>query len=120
MISRRFTIAAVAMGAAFFLTPAASFAAGSHLASAISETQAAISAGQVGHESSLVEHADNAIDHAMQVPQTAADSSFVKAGIKHLRKAIKIAYGTHMRSRDLAAARHAKAALKSFQAAQQN
>jgi len=107
-------IAVFGLGLALSLAPSYSLAAGDDLQQAIEQTQQAINAGEQRDASSLVEAADNAIDHAVTADKQNANSH-IKAGIKHLRKAIRTAKGTHSARRVAAAGKHAKMALTEFQ-----
>jgi hypothetical protein len=66
--------------------------------------------------SSFVQHIDNAIDHAV-LAQRAHASSHVEKAIRYLRRARRIAYGTHLLSYSRRGAALAKKALAQLQAA---
>jgi hypothetical protein len=117
MTTRRLMIALLGLGFALFVTPRIALAASQHLEQAIAETQKAIHEGKEAHHaSSLVQHSDNAIDHAMQALKE-QPNSHIKSGIRHLRKAIKVAKGTHSARRLTAGVKHAEKALSEFNAA---
>lgn len=117
MMTRRLMIALMGFGLALCVAPRIALAAGQHLEQAIEETQKAIHEGKEAHHaSSLVQHADNAIDHAMQAMKEQANAH-IKSGIRHLRRAIKVASGTHSSRRLAAGVKHAEKALSQFEAA---
>ncbi|MFY9655395.1 MAG: small metal-binding protein SmbP [Methylocystis sp.] len=72
------------------------FAAGDHVAQAITQINKAIPYGEEPHHSSsFVQHIDNAIDHAVMADR-AHPNSAIKTAIFYLRRARGIAYGTHL------------------------
>ncbi|WP_159731742.1 small metal-binding protein SmbP [Methylosinus sp. Ce-a6] len=115
MITRRSMIATSALGLVLFVAPRVSLAA-EHLTQTIGETKEAIQEGRSGYPASLVEHATNALDHARAAQRAKADPN-LETGIKHLRRAIRTAQGTHSQRRTAAAVRHAETALTHFQSA---
>ena len=116
MMTRRLTIALLGFGLALFAAPQVVLAANEQLQQAISETKLAIQDGKEAHHaSSFVEHVENAIG-AAQAAQKQEPSLHIERGIKHLRKAKKIAYDTHSDRRLRAAAKHAQKALSEFAA----
>lgn len=88
-----------------------------HVAEAIAEINKAIPYGEEpAHSSSFVQHIDNAIDHAVMA-QKAQANAHVKKAIGYLRRARKIAYGTHLLKYSRKGASLAKKALAQLQAA---
>jgi SPX domain protein involved in polyphosphate accumulation len=90
--------------------------AGEHLQQAIQDTEkAARWAEDPNHDSSFVEQVDNALDNAIQA-QKEEPNPHIKKGISLLRRAKKVAGGSHMRSFELRGAKIAMQALHQFQA----
>ena len=88
-----------------------------HIAEAIAEINKAIPYGEEpAHSSSFVQHIDNAIDHAVMAQKVNANAH-VKRAIGYLRRARKVAYGTHLLKYSRRGASLAKKALAQLQAA---
>jgi hypothetical protein len=116
MTRYRFLIAAIGLGLALSAAPGVALAASEHLQQAIQDTEkAARWAEDPHHDSSFVEAVDNALDGAIQA-QKEEPSPHIKKGIALLRRAKKVAGGSHMRSFELRGAKIAKQALHEFQA----
>ena len=93
-------------------------ASGDHVAQAIDQINKAIPYGEEpAHSSSFVQHIDNAIDHAVMARKAHA-GPHVSRAILYLRRARRIAYGTHLLSYSRRGASLAKKALAQLQAAQ--
>ncbi|HMK90228.1 MAG TPA: small metal-binding protein SmbP [Methylocystis sp.] len=118
MERRKFLLASIGSAFAALLAPALAVAASGDIAQAIDEIQKAIPYGvEPAHSSSFVQHVDNAIDHAVTA-QKAQANPHVKKAIGYLRRARKIAYGTHLLRYSRRGAALAKRALTELQAAQ--
>jgi hypothetical protein len=117
MLRRDFLIGAAALALGQAMTVPAALAAGSHTAQAIAQINKAIPYGEEPHHSSsFVQHIDNAIDHALMA-QRAHPSTAVKNAIALLRRARRIAYGTHSLRYSRRAAALAQRALSHLQSA---
>lgn len=96
----------------------AAFAAGGRVAQAIAQINKAIPYGEEPHHSSsFVQHIDNAIDHAIMADR-AHPNAAIKTAIFYLRRARKIAYGTHLLRYSRRGAALAQRALVKLQTAQ--
>jgi hypothetical protein len=117
MDRREFLRASIGSALAAVIIPGAALAA-DHIAEAIAEINKAIPYGEEpAHSSSFVQHIDNAIDHAVMAQRAHADRR-VKRAIGYLRRARKIAYGTHLLRYSRRGAALAKKALAQLQAVQ--
>jgi hypothetical protein len=117
MERRGFLQASIGLALAAFVAPGVAFTAGSHIAQAIAQINKAIPYGEEPqHSSSFVQHIDNAIDHAVMA-QKAHANAHVKQAIRYLRRARRIAYGTHLLRYSRRGAALAKKALAQLQAA---
>lgn len=113
MMRRLFVLAlGMALGLGALASPAS--ADPNYLQQAISETREAIAAGKSLQSSSFVEHAVEAIDNARSaVWRNPVDP--IRKGIKHLRKAVKLAKGTSYDKRIAKATEQAQLALEEFE-----
>lgn len=88
-----------------------------HIAEAVAEINKAIPYGEEpAHSSSFIQHIDNAIDHAVMAQRTQANRRVSRA-ITYLRRARRIASGTHLLRFSRRGAALAKRALAQLQAA---
>ena len=121
MERREFLRASIGFALAALATPGIAFAAAQaqdQLGQAIDQINKAIPYGEEpAHSSSFVQHIDNAIDHAMMAQQAQRNPHTRKA-IGYLRRARKVAYGTHLLSYSRRGASLAKKALGQLQAAE--
>lgn len=118
MDRREFLRASIGSTLAALAAPGAALAALDHIAQAVAQINKAIPYGEEPqHSSSFVQHIDNAIDHAVMA-QRAHANSHVKRAIGYLRRARKIAYGTHLLSYSRRGAALANKALAQLQTAQ--
>ena len=119
MERREFLRASIGSALAALVAPGLALAAPEdHIGKAIAQINKAIPFGEEpAHSSSFVQHIDNAIDHAVMA-QKANANAHVKKAIRELRRARKIAYGTHMLRYSRRGAGLAKKALAHLQAAQ--
>ena len=117
MKRREFLRNIIGLTFAGFVAPGVALAAGDdHIAQAIAEAQKAIPYGEEPqHSSSFVQHIENAIDHAVMA-QKAHANRHIKRAISYLRRARKIAYGTHLLSYSRRGAALAQKALAQLQA----
>jgi hypothetical protein len=116
MERREFLRASIASAVAALVIPNASLAA-DHIAEAIAQINKAIPYGEEpAHSSSFVQHIDNAIDHAVKA-QRAHPNPHIKKAIGYLRRARRIAYGTHLLRYSRRGAALAKKALAQLQVA---
>lgn len=116
MNRREFLSASIVCAVATLAIPGAALAE-DHVAEAVAEINKAIPYGEEpAHSSSFVQHIDNAIDHAVMA-QKANANPHVKKAIGYLRRARKVAYGTHLLKYSRRAASLAKKALAQLQAA---
>ncbi|KAF2990475.1 hypothetical protein MJC1_02575 [Methylocystis sp. MJC1] len=117
MLRRGFLRASVGLALTTLVAPGIGLAAENHIAQAIAQINKAIPYGEEPqHSSSFVQHIDNAIDHAVMA-QRAHANSHVKKAIRYLRRARRIAYGTHLLSYSRRGAALAKKAQAQLQAA---
>jgi Small metal-binding protein len=118
MERREFLRASAGCAIAAMFVPGIALAQEDHVAQAIDEINKAIPYGEEPqHSSSFVQHIDNAIDHAVMA-QKANANAHVKKAIRYLRRARKIAYGTHLLRYSRRGAALAKKALAELQSAQ--
>ncbi len=119
MERREFLNALTVSAIATLVAPRIAFAStGDQISSAMSAINKALPYGEEpAHSSSFVQHIDNAIDHAMMAERAHANSH-VKTAIRYLRRARKIAYGTHMLKYSRKGAALAKKALAQLQSAE--
>jgi hypothetical protein len=116
MERREFLRASIGAALAALVIPSTALAA-DHIAQAIAQIKKAIPYGEEpAHSSAFVQHIDNAIDHAMMAQRAHANPR-VKKAIGYLRRARKIAYGTHLLRNSRRGAALAKKALAQLQAA---
>jgi hypothetical protein len=116
MDRRSFLRASIGSSIAALVIPGAALA-DDHIAEAIAQINKAIPYGEEpAHSSSFVQHIDNAIDHAVMA-QRAHANRHVNRAIGFLRRARKVAYGTHLLRYSRRGASLAKKALAQLQAA---
>lgn len=116
MDRRGFLSASIGSALAALVMPGAALAE-DHIAEAIAEINKAVPYGEEpAHSSSFVQHIDNAIDHAVMA-QRAHANRHVKKAIGYLRRARKIADGTHLLKYSRRGASLAQKALTQLQAA---
>ncbi len=117
MERRGFLRASICLALTTLVAPGIVHAAGHHIAQAIAQINKAIPYGEEPqHSSSFVQHIDNAIDHAVMA-ERAHPNSHVRRAIRYLRRARRIAYGTHLLRYSRRGAALAKKALAQLHAA---
>jgi len=119
MKRREFLRASIGFAFAALAAPGVALAAAQdQIGLAIDQINQAIPYGEEpAHSSSFVQHIDNAIDHAIMA-QRAQQNAHTRKAIVFLRRARKIAYGTHMLRYSRRGAALAKKALAQLQSAQ--
>ena len=118
MRRRQFLIGAMALALGQATAIPFARAAEDHIGEAIDQINKAIPFGEEPHHSSsFVQHIDNAIDHAVMARRAHANAHVGRA-IVYLRRARKIAYGTHLLSYSRRGAAMAKKALAQLEAAE--
>ncbi len=115
-MKHKLTVGLIGLGLALLVPPQLALASSSDLQQAIKETQKAIHYGHDPHHaSSFVQHGENAIHDGLRA-EKAQPNRHIKSGVSHLRRGVRIAKGTHSRTRLLAGAKQARAALRQFEA----
>jgi len=113
MISRRFVVAAFALGLSAFVAPQISFAGENHVAEAIEHTKEAITIGRAGQSDKFVDHSEEALKHA-QAAEAEKANPHTEEAIKHLQEGIKVGSKGHVDD----GVKHAKEALTHLEEAQ--
>ena len=115
MERREFLTGSLAFALAALAAPVKAQPADDHIARAIDQINRAIPFGEEpAHSSSFVQHIDNAIDHAV-LAQRARRNPRIGKAIALLRRARRVAYGTHLLSYSRRGAALANKALAQLQ-----